>query len=556
MKHLLSRVFSIFLAGGALVLLAFGPRPQSNAPAGRVRIEYWEKWTGLEAQQMKEIVDDFNNTVGAQKGIWVDYNSMSQIDRKTLVSTAAGAPPDVVGVWDRQVLELASIGGLEPLDRYAQQAGLTRDRYKTVYYDACKYKGTLYAIPNTVWCVALLWNKQIFEDKAAQIRAAGLDPNRPPRTIAELDRYAAAIDTWETRNGRRHLAVAGFVPLEPISFIQEYDYWFGGQLIDPTGTKAQIDTPQMHAAYDWIRSYSERIGKDALADFRSVFNSGGTNLFDTPQNPVLVGWIAMEQHGPWMAAFIEKLAPSFNRWHVPPDQLQREKDFDKIQIGMSEDDLTKLLGPGEIATPAGADPSVTVFHWPAGIKNIDVTFTDGKVTAKQAKLLPAKERQKYCQWGAAPFPTAVPGLNNVTYAGMDVWIIPSTAKHKKEAFEFIAFASRQKEIEKLCSEHCNLSPLKEESQDYLENHPNPYIDVYEALAASPNAYPLPRYVNWDQVFDELTQTAERSYMLDGTTSAILAESQERIQSELNKALNVPEDTNMKTSSVSDSDPPR
>ncbi len=58
-------------------------------------------------------------------------------------------------------------------------------------------------------------------------------------------------------------------------------------------------------------------------------------------------------------------------------------------------------------------------------------------------------RKKYCQWGAAAFPSAVPGLKNVTWAGMDVWVVPSTSKHKKEAMEFIAFASRQKEIEKL-----------------------------------------------------------------------------------------------------------
>ena len=58
---------------------------------------------------------------------------------------------------------------------------------------------------------------------------------------------------------------------------------------------------------------------------------------------------------------------------------------------------------------------------------------------------------------------------------------------------------RQKEIEKLAMEHCNLSPLIEESDDYRQNHPNPYVDVYESLAASPNARALPRLVNWPQV---------------------------------------------------------
>lgn len=51
---------------------------------------------------------------------------------------------------------------------------------------------------------------------------------------------------------------------------------------------------------------------------------------------------------------------------------------------------------------------------------------------------------------------------------------------------------------------------------------------------------LPRLVNWPQVFDELTQAAERSYMLQGSTKEILAETQQRTQEELNKSLDVQE----------------
>src|SRR3982751_2509968 len=110
MKHLVTRSLLGLMALSGGLLLAFGPRPVSHGPAGRVRLQYWEKWTGLEGQQAMEVVDAFNKTVGAEKGIWVDYVSMSQIDRKTLVSTAAGAPPDVVGLWDSQAMQFAALG--------------------------------------------------------------------------------------------------------------------------------------------------------------------------------------------------------------------------------------------------------------------------------------------------------------------------------------------------------------------------------------------------------------------------------------------------------------
>jgi ABC-type glycerol-3-phosphate transport system substrate-binding protein len=548
MRILSKSLMAVMIAAGVWILI-FGRRPKVENTGARVHIQYWEKWTGLEGQQMKQIVDEFNDTVGKEKGIWVDYVSMSQIDRKTLISTAAGVPPDVAGLWDSQVLQFASMNALEPLDNYARQYGMTRDKYKPVYYDSCEYRGTLYAIPSTVWCVAMLWNKAIFQDRAAEIRAAGLDPDQPPKTIEELDKYAAAIDTWAGKGSDRHLVRTGFIPLEPGTATNLMGYWFGAAIADPTGTKLLLNSPEMINTYNWIRGYSERLGKEQLAEFRSGFSAGAVGLFDTPQNPFLVGWNAIEAQGPWISAFIEKYDPAFDRWHVPADQLEREKNFAQIHEGMTLQEVENILGPGDSASNGFAEPPTVasgeqLLHWAAGIKDIYITFADGKVTSSIAKLLPAKMRQKYCQWGAAPFPSAVPGLNDVTYAGMDVWVIPSTSMHKKESFEFIAFASRQAEIEKLASLHCNLSPLKDETSQYKENHPNPYVDVYEELAASPNARGLPRIVNWPQIADELTQAAERSSLLQGSTVDILNEIQTRAQKELNKMLGVPENTNV------------
>jgi hypothetical protein len=73
----------------------------------------------------------------------------------------------------------------------------------------------------------------------------------------------------------------------------------------------------------------------------------------------------------------------------------------------------------------------------------------------------------------------------------------------------------------------------------LQNHPNPYVDVYEALAASPNARPLPKAVDWPFAQDELLQAAERSSLLLSDTQTLLAGAQSRSQADLNAALSVP-----------------
>ena len=64
MTHWVTRSILALMALGGCAVLAFGPRPAAYIPENRVRVQYWEKWTGLEAEQMKIIVKAFNDTVG------------------------------------------------------------------------------------------------------------------------------------------------------------------------------------------------------------------------------------------------------------------------------------------------------------------------------------------------------------------------------------------------------------------------------------------------------------------------------------------------------------
>ena len=149
-----------------------------------------------------------------------------------------------------------------------------------------------------------------------------MDPDRPPNTIQELDRYAQALDTWETSsNGSRRLKLAGYIPLEPGWWINQTVYWFGGRNVDDTGTKLLLTSPQWIATFDWIRSYSQRMGTAALNNFRSGFGQ-----FDSPQNAFLCGQTAIEMQGPWMFSFIEKLNPSIYTMPVVLDRIRQHGD--------------------------------------------------------------------------------------------------------------------------------------------------------------------------------------------------------------------------------------
>jgi multiple sugar transport system substrate-binding protein len=109
----------------AVRLLLVTPRHALPEVGDRVVVDYWEKWTGREAAAMQEIIELFNDTVGREKGIFVRYLSMSNIQQKTLVSTAAGVPPDLAGIFEAQLVQFAALDALEPLDDLAAEYGLS-----------------------------------------------------------------------------------------------------------------------------------------------------------------------------------------------------------------------------------------------------------------------------------------------------------------------------------------------------------------------------------------------------------------------------------------------
>jgi multiple sugar transport system substrate-binding protein len=465
MRRALKLILISLVIVPAVALIAFGPRGAEDVPDGRVVVEYWEKWTGNEEQQMRQIVDAFNDTVGRDKNIFVRYMSISAINQKTLVAIAAGTPPDVAGLWDSNIVPYAAEDALEPLEEMAARHGIVDGTYKKVYWDACHYDGHLYALVSTPACVALLYNRLAFEQSAADLRAAGLDPTRPPRTLQEMDRYADAL-TKKDASGR--VSRAGYFPLEPGWYVPYTWMWFGGQIWDPATGKLKLTDPKVVAAFDWIANYTRKLGPSAANEFR-----GGLGNFDSPQNGFLVDYVCMEQQGPWMANYIEHLRPDLQRLRWPRDV-----------------ELTK----------------------------------------------PMLDRRQNYSWAFTPFPSSVPGLDGVTYATFDSLVIPRGAKHKREAFEFIAYVNRQDVMERLNTLHCKNSPLAKVSRAFLDRHPNPYIQVFEDLANSPNARGVPQIPIWPEIFDELTSVGQAMSVGRVNAEDALAEAQKRLQASLDKYL--------------------
>lgn len=272
------------------VLCAVSAPAAEPTEEGRTVVEYWEKWTGAEAEVMRSIVDDFNRS---QDRIFVRMLTVSRIDQKMMMAVAGRVPPDIVGLWLTHLTSYVQNNALLPLDTLAREAGIRGEDYIPVYWEMCRREGFLWALPTTPTVTALHWNKRLF-------REAGLDPERPPRTIAELEEFNEKLTK---RRPDGSLAQIGHLPQEPAWWMRDFNHWFGGPVWDGGG-RLLLDGAPARDFFNWAASYAERFGGDEMNALRGAFGN-----FSSPENPFFTGKVAMVMQGVWMDNFIRQYAP-------------------------------------------------------------------------------------------------------------------------------------------------------------------------------------------------------------------------------------------------------
>jgi ABC-type glycerol-3-phosphate transport system substrate-binding protein len=278
-------------AGLAAALLLAGCAKPSD---GKIHLSYWEKWSGAEEDNMEQAVAQFNRS---QNRIVVDYLSVGESPQKTLLATAGGDPPDIAGIYLVNICSFADRNALLPLDDFMREDGTPPaqflGRYAPAYADIGTYRGRTWGLPSTPSTFALYWNKELF-------RAAGLDPEQPPRTLAEMNAMSARLTV---RDSAGNLKQVGFLPQQAGGCVWSAPQWFGGQLFD--GTHVTIGTdPANLRAFQWLGGFSQAYGIDNI---RRLAASFGT--LATADDPFNSGRVAMTIDGPWRDHYIKQFAP-------------------------------------------------------------------------------------------------------------------------------------------------------------------------------------------------------------------------------------------------------
>ena len=289
------------------------PLERQAVAEGRTVITYWDRHSGHEYEARAALINEFNESQDEVyvRSVPVGYNALME---KTLTSIAGSAPPDILSIDSAMLAQLAFQGLFTSLDDFvADIPCLQEGAFMPHVWKMIHFGGHLWAAGTTTDTYCLIWNKAAF-------RRAGLDPERPPKTLGEIEEYAAKLTV---RNASGAIEQMGFLPWLPWDRTYMWGVMFGGTWYDEAqGRMVAAGDPHIRASLEWQQSFTvdpnaqEQLPYAMRPDRIAAFSKGIGEYFSA-NNPFYSGKVAMISEGEWQVTFIPKYAPGLD-WGVAP----------------------------------------------------------------------------------------------------------------------------------------------------------------------------------------------------------------------------------------------
>ena len=251
----------------------------------------WSNPTGMEEQAFKVICERFERE---HPGIKV-VNTGNVDETRLTRAVIAGAAPDLAYLYQPVAAgEYAANHAIMPLDDFFTRSHLSESDLLPGAIPQCRFQGRLVAMPMTRDSRALYWNRACF-------RRAGLDPDRPPRTLEEVMKLAVRL----THRDPNSQAITQLGILPPNDDPDVLFGIFGGGSIDLKTGRITANRPENVRALRWLVDLTDAEGgMSAVATLTSGFGSDSSS-----QNPLATGKIAMRIDGEYAAMHLDRFAP-------------------------------------------------------------------------------------------------------------------------------------------------------------------------------------------------------------------------------------------------------
>lgn len=293
MKKFLS-LFSVLMIL-SFVLAACGGGGAPAASEKPEKMSVWIQW-GDNPAQIQELFNKF----GDANGIKVEVTAPFEAD-KIQTALSSSNPPDVVILSGGDLVKSYNAQGfVTPLNDVIKDNNIDISDFYSAPLAECKIGDDYLCLPWGNDLYALFWNKDMF-------KAAGLDPEAPPKTLDELAEMSKKLTKIDA-DGK--ITQAGFIPDFSWTHDDLYSQRFGGFWYNADGTELTVNSDAMVNAMKWQQQfYCDGIKPQQLLDFVA---SGGE--YNSSEQLFYAGKTAFQVDGEWQVGpnFIPQFAPGLN----------------------------------------------------------------------------------------------------------------------------------------------------------------------------------------------------------------------------------------------------
>jgi multiple sugar transport system substrate-binding protein len=267
----------------------------SDRPYEGRTLSFWSPFSGDSQLWDKKRIAAFTKETGIKVDVQFVEPDGGLSNGKLLAAISGGTVPDLVETSSpARGYNFATQDSLMPWDEYLQAIGFEDGSIMPGFNDLMKYDGKTYLVPQDSNVLLLYYNTKMFVE-------AGLDPNKPPTTLAELDEYAASL----TKINDGKIEQLGFIPwVDNGGDAFTWLWMFGSQIYDPAAKKLVLTDDKSVETFKWMNSYAQKYDPSKLKSFTSGF--GG--MF-SPDHPFMTGKIAMTLTGNWFTNALRIYAP-------------------------------------------------------------------------------------------------------------------------------------------------------------------------------------------------------------------------------------------------------
>jgi len=201
--------------------------------AAPVKVVVWYAQTGIYSQTLLELIDEFNKLNEGKIVVEGVYSgSYEDTMQKLVASMVAGNLPHIAQIEQSRIGQFLDGDAFQNLDEFINkdpEFKATLSDFFPRFLAANTFYGKLYGFPLNTSTPLLYINRDVF-------RAAGLDPNKPPRTWEEVYEAAKAVKKLGPDYYGYRLGDDDWI-------LESYAWQFGGDIVSEDGMKVLLDSP-------------------------------------------------------------------------------------------------------------------------------------------------------------------------------------------------------------------------------------------------------------------------------------------------------------------------